>query len=223
MSNSSAIDKALVASATKQPGSVPMPDLFTAYPRIMTKLDTKLLLPWENYLTKEELASYREDFLKEGHYKEHLYMLPIAKSTELLFVNQTFMDRFLKANQLTAAKLEDYDTLFALCHKYYQWSGGKQMFQINDFYHYFLTNMAALGDDFIHNGKPNFTCPTFWRIYRPMAEAAIKGGLCTEKGYASDRWKTGEVISNVGSTAGILYLRDYEIGKSTRLNSSHLA
>ena len=209
VSNSSAIDKALVASATKQPGSVPMPDLFTAYPRIMTKLDTKLLLPCENYLTKEELASYREDFLKEGHYKEHLYMLPIAKSTELLFVNQTFMDRFLKANQLTAAKLEDYDTLFALCHKYYQWSGGKQMFQINDFYHYFLTNMAALGDDFIHNGKPNFTCPTFWRIYRPMAEAAIKGGLCTEKGYASDRWKTGEVISNVGSTAGILYLRDY--------------
>lgn len=43
-----------------------MPDLFTAYPRIMTKLDTKLLLPWENYLSKEDLAIYRSDFLKEG-------------------------------------------------------------------------------------------------------------------------------------------------------------
>ncbi|MDO5787739.1 MAG: extracellular solute-binding protein [Phascolarctobacterium sp.] len=209
VSNSSAIDKALLASAAKEPGSVPMPDLFTAYPRIMTKLDTKLLLPWEKYLSKDDLAIYRSDFLKEGNYKEHLYMLPIAKSTELLFVNQTFMDRFLKANNLTQAKLSDYDTLFALCQRYYQWSGGKQMFQINDFYHYFLTNMAALGEDFVQKGKPNFTSEKFKRIYRPMAEAAIAGGLCTEKGYASDRWKTGEVISNVGSTAGILYLRNY--------------
>lgn len=209
VSNSSAIDKALLASAAKEPGSVPMPDLFTAYPRIMTKLDTKLLLPWEKYLSKDDLAIYRSDFLKEGNYKEHLYMLPIAKSTELLFVNQTFMDRFLKANNLTQAKLSDYDTLFALCQRYYQWSGGKQMFQINDFYHYFLTNMAALGEDFVQKGKPNFTSEKFKRIYRPMAEAAIAGGLCTEKSYASDRWKTGEVISNVGSTAGILYLRNY--------------
>ena len=69
--------------------------------------------------------------------------------------------------------------------------------------------MAALGEDFVQNGKPNFTSEKFWRIYRPMAAAAIAGGLCTEKGYASDRWKTGEVISNVGSTAGILYLRNY--------------
>ena len=209
VSNSSAIDKALLASAAKEPGSVPMPDLFTAYPRIMTKLDTKLLLPWEKYLSKDDLAIYRSDFLKEGNYKEHLYMLPIAKSTELLFVNQTFMDRFLKANNLTQAKLSDYDTLFALCQRYYQWSGGKQMFQINDFYHYFLTNMAALGEDFVQKGKPNFTSEKSKRIYRPMAEAAIAGGLCTEKSYASDRWKTGEVISNVGSTAGILYLRNY--------------
>ena len=209
VSNSSAIDKALLASAAKEPGSVPMPDLFTAYPRIMTKLDTKLLLPWEKYLSKDDLAIYRSDFLKEGNYKEHLYMLPIAKSTELLFVNQTFMDRFLKANNLTQAKLSDYDTLFALCQRYYQWSGGKQMLQINDFYHYFLKNMAALGEDFVQKGKPNFTSEKFKRIYRPMAEAAIAGGLCTEKGYASDRWKTGEVISNVGSTAGILYLRNY--------------
>lgn len=209
VSNSSAIDRALLASAAKEPGSVPMPDLFTAYPRIMTKLDTKLLLPWEQYLTKEDLAIYRHDFLKEGYYKEHLYMLPIAKSTELLFLNQTFMDRFLATKNLEHSNLADYDTLFALCSQYYKWSGGKQMFQINDFYHYFLTNMASLGEDFILNGKPNFASEKFWRIYQPMAKAAIIGGLCTEKGYASDRWKTGEVISNVGSTAGILYLRNY--------------
>ena len=219
VSNSSAIDKALLSSATKEPGSVPMPDLFTAYPRIMTKLDTKLLLPWEQYLSEKELDLYNTDFLKEARYQEHFYILPIAKSTELLFVNQTFMDRFLKAKQLEQPNLEDYDTLFALCSQYYQWSGGKQMFQINDFYHYFLTNMAAFGEDFIVKGKPNLSSPVFKRIYEPMAKAAIVGCLCTERGYASDRWMTGEVISNVCSTAGILYLRDYVTHPDNRRES----
>ena len=41
------------------------------------------------------------------------------------------------------------------------------------------------------------------------ARTGIRGGLCVGDGYASDRWKTAEVISNIGSTAGILYLRDY--------------
>lgn len=209
VSNSTAIDKMLLSSAAAEPGSVTLPDLFTAYPRIMNKLDSNLLLPWEDYLSKEDLAVYREDFLKEGYYKQHLYMLPIAKSTELLFVNKTFMDSFLADRHISLQQLTDYDTLFALCPKYYAWSGGKQMFQINDFYHYFLTGMASLGDSFIKDGKPNLSGDKFWRIYQPMAQAAIAGGLCVEKGYASDRWKTGEVICNVGSTAGILYLRDY--------------
>lgn len=209
VSNSAAIDKVLMASAAAEPGSVPLPDLFTAYPRIMNKLDNNLLLPWENYLSQEDLAVYREDFLKEGYYNQHLYMLPIAKSTELLFVNQTFMERFLAAYNISPQQLTDYDTLFALCPQYYAWSGGRQMFQINDFYHYFLTGMASLGDSFIKDGKPDLTGENFWRIYKPLAQAAIAGGLCVEKGYASDRWKTGEVICNVGSTAGILYLRDY--------------
>ena len=83
------------------------------------------------------------------------------------------------------------------------------MFQINDFYHYFLVNVSGLGGQFIRNGKPDLCSAEFEQAYLPMARAAIHGGLCTGDGYASDRWKTAEVISNIGSTAGMLYLRDY--------------
>lgn len=209
VTNSSAIDKPLLAAAAKEAGSVPLPDLFTAYPRIVDSIDNKLLLPWNEYLDQAALSVYQKDFLQEGYFGDKLYMLPIAKSTELLFLNQTYMDRFTKENSISAAQLEDYDYLFKAAHQYYVWSGGRQMFQINDFYHYYLTNMASLGDSFIKDGKANLTSPVFQRIYRPMAAAAISGGLTLEGGYASDRWKTAEIISNVGSTAGILYLRDY--------------
>ena len=214
VTNSSAIDKPLLAAAAKEAGSVPLPDLFTAYPRIVDSIDNKLLLPWNEYLDQTALSVYQKDFLQEGYFGDKLYMLPIAKSTELLFLNQTYMDRFAKENGINIAQLEDYETLFSIAHQYHAWSGGRQMFQINDFYHYYLTNMASLGDNFVKDSKLNLTSPVFQRIYRPMAAAAISGGLSIEDGYASDRWKTAEIISNVGSTAGILYLRDYVTHKN---------
>ena len=164
VTNSSAIDKPLLAAAAKEAGSVPLPDLFTAYPRIAGSIDNKLLLPWNEYLDKTDLAAYQKDFLQEGYFGDKLYMLPIAKSTELLFLNQTYWDRFARANTVDLAQLADYEALFQTAHQYYEWSGGRQMFQINDFYHYYLTNMASLGDSFVKDGKLNLASPVFQRI-----------------------------------------------------------
>lgn len=136
-------------------------------------------------------------------------MLPIAKSTELLFLNKTLFDDFSRDTGVKQEALSDFESLFAACSAYYDWSAGQAMFQINDFYHYFLAAMASLGSEFIVDGAINAHDAAFEAAFVPMAEAAVYGGLCVGDGYASDRWKTAEVISNIGSSAGILYLRDY--------------
>ena len=136
-------------------------------------------------------------------------MLPIAKSTELLFLNKTIFDRFAADTGASEKDLLHFEPLFHLCSQYYDWSGGLEMFQINDFYHYFLVNIAGRGGEFVQDGTLDCSSKEFEQVYFPMARAAIYGGLCTGDGYASDRWKTAEVISNIGSTAGMLYLRDY--------------
>lgn len=151
VSSSNVIDKALFASAKQEPGAVPLPDLFTAYPRVIPAMHDKLL-HWDKYLNKEDLAVYQPEFLAEGYQDKELLMLPVAKSTELLFVNQTYFDRFAAATGASS---------------------------------------------------------NFKRIFRAAAEPAIAGGLGIEKGYAADAWKTADLISNVGSTAAILYMRDY--------------
>ena len=208
VSSSNVIDKALYASAKGKPGAAPLPNLFTAYPRVIDNLEGKLL-HWNEYLTQKDLKVYKPEFLAEGYKEKELFMLPSAKSTELLFLNQTFFDRFAAANGVTTADLADYDKLFAVCRQYYKWSGGKNMFQLDDFYNYYLTSMASLGDPLIKNGKPDLTSATFKRVFRAAAQTAIAGGLGIEKGYATDGWKTGDLISNVGSTAAILYMCDY--------------
>ncbi|WP_293695276.1 hypothetical protein [uncultured Phascolarctobacterium sp.] len=118
VSSSNVIDKALFASAKQDPGSVPLPDLFTAYPRVIPAMHDKLL-HWNEYLDKEDLAVYQPEFLAEGYQDKELLMLPVTKSTELLFVNQTYFDRFAAATGASTDDFADYDKLFALCRKYY--------------------------------------------------------------------------------------------------------
>ena len=209
VSSSSAIDEALTAAAKNTPGVPALPDLFTAYPRVAEIIGYDKLLNWNDYFTEQELDTFVDEFIKEGYFDDKLLMLPVAKSTELLFVNQTLFDKFGSAANVSTESLSTFEGLFTACEKYYDWSDGQDMFQINDFYHYSLTGMAAFGEDFIVDGKLNLESEAFGKVWEPMAHAGIHGGLCLGDGYASDRWKTGEVISNIGSTAGILYLRDY--------------
>ena len=209
VSSSSAIDEALTAAAKNMPGVPALPDLFTAYPRVAEIIGYDKLLNWKDYLTEQELGAFVGAFVEEGCFEDELLMLPVAKSTELLFVNQTLFDKFRAAAEVSTESLATFEGLFAACEAYYDWSDGQNMFQINDFYHYALAGMAAFGKDFVVSGRLNLESDAFGKVWAPMAHAGIHGGLCIGDGYASDRWKTGEIICNTGSTAGVLYLRDY--------------
>ena len=200
ISDSTSIDEALV-SAEK---SDTLPDMFTAYPRIVDEIDKNLLLNWNDYFSEKEINEYVDDFLLEGYFDGELLMFPIAKSTELFFLNKTIYDRFS-----TNSDFSDFNTIFDLCNDYYDYSNGKAMLQINDYYHYFYTQIHSLGGNFIENNKINADSKEFETVFMPIAKAGIYGGVSTDDGYASDKWKTAELISSIGSTAGIMYMRDY--------------
>ena len=209
VTDSNEIDNAITASLGEEPGAPGLPDLFVAYPRIGELFGEGELLDFGAYFSREELSAFREDFLAEGYFGEALLMLPIAKSSELVFVNKTIFDRFSKDTGITVDCFRQVESLMSACDAYYDWSQGKTMFQINDFYYYFLTNMAGLDSPLVTEGKINGGSDAFEKVFAPIARAAIYGGLCVGDGYASDRWKTGEIIASAGSTAGILYMRDY--------------
>jgi multiple sugar transport system substrate-binding protein len=77
--------------------------------------------------------------------------------------------------------------------------------QINDYYNYAYIGMKMYGSEFVRNGRLRLDDQNFEKIWTPLAEAAIYGGICLEDGYAAARWKTAEVIANTGSTADVLY------------------
>ena len=204
VTSSSAIDKALAASANGEPGAEELPDLFTAYPRVAEIVGTDKLLAWDNYFTKEELAAFHSEFLSEGCFDSGLLMLPIAKSTEAFYLNKTLFDRFSADTGVTEDDLGTVEGMLNAAKVYYDWSGGQSFMQLNDFYHYAYVGMKAFGSEWIVDGKLQLN-DTFEKVWAPLAEAAIYGGICLDDGYAASRWKTVEIISNIGSTADVLY------------------
>lgn len=204
VTSSSAIDKALAASANGEPGAEDLPDLFTAYPRVAEIVGVEKLLAWDSYFTKEELAAFHSEFLSEGYFDSGLLMLPIAKSTEAFYLNQTLFDRFSADSGVTVDDLATIDGMLNTAKAYYDWSGEQDFMQFNDFYHYAYVGMKAFGSDFIIDGKLQMN-DTFEKVWIPLAEAAIYGGVCLDDGYAASRWKTAEIIANIGSTADVLY------------------
>lgn len=205
VTSSSAIDKALYASANGEPGAEDMPDLFTAYPRVAEIVGYDNLLCWNQYFTEEELVKFNEEFLSEGYYDEKLLMLPIAKSSEAFFLNKTLFDRFSEETGVSIDSLKTFNSLFETVNRYYDWSDGQCFMQINDYYNYAYIGMKAYGSEFIEDGKLQLNNEGFKKIWMPLAKTAIYGGIFLDDGYAASRWKTVEIISNIGSTADVLY------------------
>jgi len=205
VTSSSAIDKALSASANGEPGAESLPDIFTAYPRVAEIVGEDKLLCWNDYFSAEELSNFRAEFISEGYFSDKLLMLPIAKSSEALFLNKTLFDRFGAETGVSVDKLKSFEGFFETANIYYDWSGGQNFTQINDFYNYVYIGMKAYGSEFIKDGRLNLNDEAFEKVWYPLSKAAIYGGICLDDGYAASRWKTVEIISNIGSTADILY------------------
>ena len=205
VTSSSAIDKALAASANGEPGAERMPDLFTAYPRVVESVGKDRLLRWDDYFSEKELSAFHEDFLSEGYFDTELLMLPVAKSSEAFYLNKTLFDRFSAQTGVSTDSLSTFDGVFAAARQYYDWSGGQNFLQLNDYYNYAYVGMKAHGAEFIRNGRLRLDDDAFRAVWVPLAETAIHGGICLEDGYAAARWKTVEIIANTGSTADVLY------------------
>ena len=165
VTSSSAIDKALSDAANDEPGAEKLPDLFTAYPRVAELVGKERLLSWNDYFSKEELSEYTNKFILEGYFGDELLMLPIAKSSEVFYLNKTLFDEFSKETSCSVNDLKTFDGLFKTPNAYYDWSGGQSFTQINDFYHYSYIGMQTQGENFVKDGKLNLENKAFENIW----------------------------------------------------------
>lgn len=202
---------AVIDAANKTIGSQPLPDIFAAYPDSAVRVhETAELVNLETYFTKEELSVFRQDFLKEGQFggNEELYIIPIAKSTEVLYLNKTYWNEFVKETQANIKDLETWEGLVETAKLYYEHTD-KAFFGIDANANYMLLAAIQLGEEMYSYGegdiKLNFRREVAWKIWENYYIPYIKGYFEKLGRFSSDDAKTGTVLAYTGSTAGAAY------------------
>ena len=208
VTNTNTIHDNVLSSAFEDPGAAELPDMFVSYPKtVLAMPDETVLVDYRDYFTEEELAEFIPDFLEEGVIGDRLVILPVAKSTEILFVNQTAFDRFAAATGASETDLKTWEGLYRLAETYAEWTGGKTFF-VHDYpFNYFQVGVESLGESFFDQNQINFS-PVFERVWAPYAQAALQGGVWLQSGYATEPLRTGDAIVSVASSASVLYYSD---------------
>lgn len=221
----------LVDSANKVVGMAELPDIFSAYS------DTALLLSdmgavanMDDYFTADELALFQQDFLNEGRFdsEENLKIIPVAKSTELLFINDTDFQIFADATGVKLADLETWEGMAEVAEIYYNWTNdqtpdvendGRALFGLDSEANFMLVAAKQLGEEmYDYQGEIvsfGFSEEGAQKIWDNLMIPYIKGYYGSLGSYRSDDVKSGDLLIYSGSTSSVYYFPDtVEIGRS---------
>lgn len=205
--SSNELDDVLYASASRVIGSDPLPDIFSSYPDSAYRLDGIVpLVHLDDYFSEEELAAYRPEFLKEGVWEgDGIHrMIPVAKSTEILYLNETDWETFAGDTGADKEMLKTWEGLAQAAGMYYEWSGGSPFLGMNAFNDFAALSAAQLGEGirWTQDGPEfNYSKDTARRVWDAYYVPHIKGWY-ESRTYNQDGIKSGRLMAYIGSSAG---------------------
>ncbi len=218
VSDTNNIHDKVLAAARGEEGAEDLPDMFVSYPKtVLAMPDSSILVNYRDYFSNDELSRFVPEFMQEGMINGKELVLPVAKSTEILFVNKTAFDRFANATGAQISDLRTWEGLFKVARKYTQWQkqrtnndkNTKAFLAHDSYFDYFQVGVTSLGGSFFNDeGTAISYSPVFDRVWRSYAEAAAEGAVWLGSGYASQAMKTGDAVAVVASSASVRYFSD---------------
>ena len=210
----------LIAAAGGDPGAPELPDIAVVYPRAAASLAGKgLLVDLRTRFSEKELSRYVPAFLNEGRFGPdgNLYILPIAKSTELLIVNTAIFDRFSRDTGVSLSRLETFEGIIDAARKYSAWldtqnlkipNNGKFFFYPSEQFNHAFVGFKQLGGDFVVDGEFNLASPLYKRIWESYFPYGVKGYMPIFSRYANFLFQSGEIVCATCTSATVTFLPD---------------
>ncbi|MDD3921262.1 MAG: extracellular solute-binding protein [Eubacteriales bacterium] len=219
ITSSAELQQALDMIVNDDPGAPAMPDIATAYPKTAIKFQAKgMLANLDQYFSEEELTAYLPSFIEEGRFGDGgLYVFPFAKSTEILYLNQTLFDRFSAATGVGMDSFDTFEGIAKAAQAYYAWTDaitpdvkgdGKQFFAADSWVNLAQAGMLQQGVDMFDGETMQLESPAYQHVFQTAYAPSVEGGFAIYDGYSSDLSKTGDLVCSTGSSAGILFYGD---------------
>ena len=214
------LETSVMDSAEGKVGAAAMPNIFSAYADTAYALDQMgMVVDLAPCLTEEEKAQFVEGYLSEGDFGEgdSIMIFPVAKSTELLFLNDTDWQAFADAADVRYEDLATMEGLTATAEKYYNWTDaqtaapddGKALFGRDAMANYMLVGAQQLGDTIfaVKDGRMtvNFERDVARRLWDNYYVPFVRGWFAATGRFRSDDIKTGNVLAYVGSSSSATF------------------
>ena len=214
------LEAQVMASAQGKVGAEEMPNIFMAYADTAYTMDQMgELVDLAPYFTDEERAAYIGSYLTEGDFNDDgsIKIFPVAKSVELLFLNDTDWQTFADATGAEYADLETIEGLVGTAEAYYNWTDaqtetpddGKALFGRDAMANYMLIGAKELGDTLfdVKGGRMTveLTEATARRLWDNYYVPYVKGWFSASGRFRSDDIKIGSILAYIGSNSSATY------------------
>ncbi|MEG0780886.1 MAG: extracellular solute-binding protein, partial [Oscillospiraceae bacterium] len=207
------------------------PDIFSAYSDSALRVDQLgAVATLDDYFTAEELADYRSEFIEDGRFTADgsLKIIPVAKSTELAFVNLTAYEKFAAATGVSRDALSTWEGIAETAKTYYDWSGGKAFFGVDSMANFMSIGAKQLGEDIFTTdaaGKTTFhlsreAAKKLWdTFYVPY----VSGYYTAVGRFRSDDVRSGSLLMFVGSSSSASFFpKTIETGKDSSYETASM-
>lgn len=182
------------------------------------------------YFTKKEISKYVDSYIKEGYLNndKKLYLLPVAKSSEIMLLNKTDWEPFAKATHTSLSELKTTEGITAVAKKYYEWmdaqtpdtpNDGKAFYGRDSMSNYFVIGMKQMGKEIFEVKDGKVTVNTDKKLLKRLWEnyyvPYVSGYFAAYGKFRSDDVKTGNILAYTGSTSSAFYFPQSVEGDTT--------
>ena len=230
VANATELNERLLDAAENVPGVPALPDLAVLYPKVAFLLAEKgMLSDFGVHFTDDELAQFVPQFLEEGKLGgDTLYLLPVAKSTEVLYVNRTLFERFAAETGVVEAQLATFEGIAAAAETYYAWTDaktpevpndGKAFYYPDNPFNHAVIGFEQQGEDFLAGQTLQLDAEVYARIWNCYYPPAVRGGVAVFNNFGNYLAMTGDVVCVSSTSAGAMYYPDsVTYGDNTKEN-----
>ena len=218
------LEAAITDSLEGVVGADELPDIFSSYADTAYSVQKQDgLADLTQYFSEEELSAYVDAYVQEGYFNQDgaLYLLPVAKSTEIMMINKTDWEPFAEATGASLDELSTIEGVAAVAEQYYNWTDaqtpdipndGKAFYGRDAMANYFVIGMRQMGKEIFEVQDGAVTLNTDKELIRRLWEnyyvPYVKGYFAAYGKFRSDDVKTGDILAYTGSTASTFYFPD---------------
>ena len=218
------LEQAVNSAIDGEVGAGDLPDIFSSYADTAYAVQQQgKLTDLKQYFTDEELSAYVDSYIEEGDFNNDgaLYLLPVAKSTEIMMLNKTDWEPFAEATGVTLEDLATTEGITRVAQKYYEWTDsltpdvpddGKAFYGRDSMSNYFVIGMKQMGKDIFEVKDGQVTVNTDKELIRRLWDnyyvPFVKGYFGAYGKFRSDDVKTGDLLAYTGSTVSVTYFPD---------------